>query len=83
VFYDYYYRDKKLSVAFVRFSCASILGHIVLMSIIGLMFIFKAGWEVHLFGLCFLFRDIGCIFTKAYFHIAISALFWCRSREGT
>jgi F-type H+-transporting ATPase subunit a len=27
-------------------------GHIVLMSIIGLMFIFKAGWEAH-YHLCF------------------------------
>jgi F-type H+-transporting ATPase subunit a len=58
-------------------------GHIVLMSIIGLMFIFKSWLGSTLsFGLSFdLFRDIGCILTGLYFHIVISALFWCCSRR--
>jgi F-type H+-transporting ATPase subunit a len=61
-------------------------GHIVLMSIIGLMFIFKSWLGSSLsFGLSFTFylRDIGCIFYGLYFHIVISALFWCSSRRAT
>jgi F-type H+-transporting ATPase subunit a len=60
-------------------------GHIVLMSIIGLMFIFKSWLGSTLsFGLSFalLSRDIGCILTGLYFHIVISALFWCCSRRA-
>jgi F-type H+-transporting ATPase subunit a len=60
-------------------------GHIVLMSIIGLMFIFKSWLGSTLStGLCFalsILRDIGCILTGLYFHIVISALFWCCGRR--
>jgi F-type H+-transporting ATPase subunit a len=58
--------------------CKYFAGHIVLMSIIGLMFILKANGEaVYLFGLSFVFYtwDIGSFFYKHIFTM-LSALYF-------
>jgi F-type H+-transporting ATPase subunit a len=58
-------------------------GHIVLMSIIGLMFIFKSWLGSTLFGLSFaLLRDIGCILT-AYIFTLLSALYFGAGRRAS
>jgi F-type H+-transporting ATPase subunit a len=60
-------------------------GHIVLMSIIGLMFIFKSWLGSTLsFGLSFCtfyLRDIGCILTGLYFHIVMALYFGAAVEE--
>ena len=69
----------------IRLYANILAGHIVLYSLIGLIFILKLGWIKSITCpsvLHFNYRSTGCIIASVYFYASVCLVFWFCSTRG-